>query len=460
MKYNRIISAAAALLFLAGAASCGKTDSSDADSIPKGIDSSEIVTSGSSSEATSEDIPGEESSSSATIVKTTVSTEKKGTASTTTAKAHHAGGNSLAPSGSSQKTTVGSNNSGGGGNSVSGGGTAEIPTTQRPSSGGASSGGTQQPASHNPTEAPAPEEAYTAEIVLGGTPEITGSNVTVDGSVITVNAGGEYRFTGILSDGQICVNTVTEEKVTIVLDGVDIHNSSGPAIFINEAKKCTIKVRDGSVNNLSDETKNKALDGVIYSNDTLRIKGGGVLNINAGNAHGICSDDDIIIENGKIDIKSKKSGLIANDDITVSGGDIVISGGTNGIKSKGTVHISGGHSVIAGGTKEEKCSIYAAGAFDYSGGWLFAAGNQVYAPTSSVNPYVIAAFSSAVPGGTSVEMILDDVQMISFEPHCSFRSLLMLAPEISEGSSFYTIIGDGSSEIFTISGEKNIFEVS
>ena len=65
----------------------------------------------------------------------------------------------------------------------------------------------------------------------------------------------------------------------------------------------------------------------------MRIKGNGTLNITANNEHGISSDDDIIIESGFYNIRSKKSGILANDDVTINGGELHIFGGTNGIKS-------------------------------------------------------------------------------------------------------------------------------
>lgn len=458
MNYKKIMAALTALLCFSGVYSCGKDKQSEGDTKPEIIDSTDApdVDEGSKEEGTEDFTDLGSSDKSKTTATAQNGTNDPKVTVTTTAKGQAAATAKPGAPAVTTKKAAGSNNSPTGTDKpaqTTKNSQKPTVTTAKPQQ------GTTTPAATDPTSAP-DENVYTAEITLGNAPKISGANVTVSGSVVTVNAGGEYRFTGSVADGQICVNTVTEEKVTIVLDGVDIHNSTGPAIFINEAKKCTIKVREGSVNNLSDQSKNKALDGVIYSNDTLRFKGNGTLNITAGNAHGICSDDDIIVENGNINIKSKKSGMIANDDITISGGDIVIEGGTNGLKSKGTVHINGGHSVIAGGTKEEKCSIYAAGAFEYTDGWLFAAGNQVYTPTSSANPYIVATFSSAVEGGTTAEMILDGVQMISFEPHCSFRSLLMLAPEIGEGSSFSTVIGGNSSSDHKVKGTENIFEIN
>lgn len=465
MKYSRIISFLTALLCLAGVSSCGKNAESKHDSEPKGKETSVIIKDNENSIITESgsDSTEEATSASSSDRKTSdVTTKLKGNSSgdnrhtvTTTAKSSSSNMQTSANSSSSESNesseathqTGSSQHSGGDyGNNSGNVQAAENVSTQQPT--------------QAPTEPISEEKKYTAEIRLGDTPAFTGTNVTVDGSVVTVNAGGDYRFTGSLADGQICVNTAVEEKVTIILDGVNIHNSSGPAIFINEAKKCTIKANNGSENILSDAGKNKALDGVIYSNDTLCIKGSGTININAGNAHGICSDDDIIIENSTLNIKSKKSGLIANDDITVSGGDLTISGGTNGIKSKGSIHITGGHSVVLGGNKEEKCSVYAADEFICTGGYLFAAGNQVSAPSASDNPYIIAVFGTSVPGGTTAEMILDGTQMISFTPHCSFRSLLMLAPEISENSSFYTIVGGNTSDDFSVIGTDNIFEIN
>ena len=148
-----------------------------------------------------------------------------------------------------------------------------------------------------------------------------------------------------------------EEKVKILLDGVSISNSSGPAILVNDAKKCIIELVDGTESVLSDGAKDKVNDGVIFSNDTLKIKGGGSLKINANNAHGIASDDDIVIDGGNFDITSKKSGIFAHDDITINDGNFSIKGGTNGIKSKGTMNINGGYAVLSGGTKEEKSSV-------------------------------------------------------------------------------------------------------
>ena len=319
------------------------------------------------------------------------------------------------------------------------------------------SGETQQSA-EQPEPESQPESEYTAEITMGAVPEVKGSNITVDGTKVTITAGGDYLVRGASDNGQVCVSTDVEEKVKVILDGVDIANQNGPAIMIDEAKKCTVELLDGTVSVLRDGAKDKINDGVIFSNDTLRLKGGGKLCIYSNNAHGIASDDDVIIEGGTFEINSIKSGIFAHDDITVNDGDLTVFGGTNGIKSKGSININGGRCVISGGTKEEKSSIYAESAFNYTGGSVFAAGNQVSALTSSANPYVIVDLGESIDADSTVEMLLDSVQMISFKPHNNFRCLMMLAPEISSGSSYSTVINGSEGKSFKLSDGQNIVD--
>ena len=474
MKYRKVLAAALSLTIISGVCSCGKNNSSS-EKTPEIVGNTEIASNEEKNTTEDSNAVGDKKTNNSAKTITSVSSESSDTKTTsTTAKGFVAGGNTstTASKKTSSAPTVNTSGTGGNNQQSSGGNTSQRPTGNAPSgvttspSGSNNSGGTntgENPGGNEPATPPVDvpsEEKYTASITLGSSPNFTGSNVSVEGSVVKINAGGDYIFTGSISNGQIYVNTATEEKVTLVLDGVDISNSSGPAIFIDEAKKCTIKIKEGSVNNLSDGGRDKINDGVIFSNDTLRFKGGGELNITSGNAHGIASDDDIIIENGTYNITSIKSGIFAHDDITISGGNLDIKGGTNGIKSKGTINISGGNSIISGGTKEEKSSIYSAGAFNYSGGYVFAAGNMVSAPTNTDIPYIVADLGTSFPAGSEVEMVLDGVQMSSFVPHNNFRCLMMLAPEIAVGSSFYAVINGNDYETNTVNGIQNIFNIN
>ncbi|MCR4639560.1 carbohydrate-binding domain-containing protein [Ruminococcus sp.] len=439
MKYSRLWAAAAAITMIFSGYSCGK-DNMKASSVTDSTvsDSTETTTKNDKKKQVSSETDNKD-----TTTTTTAKKEEKSDKKTTTTKAGEK---------KSDTTTTAKKDGAPKSESSSGGGSSNNNNTSQ--GGSASEGG-------------APAEAvkeYAAEIDLGsgGAPKVNGSNVTVDGSVITITAGGDYIFTGGLTEGQIRVNTgASEDKVTVVLNGVDITNSSAPAIFIEEAKRCTIKPKEGSVNYITSgvEKKGNTETGAIFSNDTIRLKGNGGLNITANASHGINSDDDVIIESGTYNIESRKSGIIANDDITINDGNIIVNGGTNGIKSKGTLNINGGFTVLSGGTKEEKSSIYAASSFSFKGGCVYAAGSKVSVPTHSDFPYIVADLGETVGAGSSVELFLNGNSMITMNPHNDFRCVMMLAPEVSGGSSFAVSVNGNRSQDFTVSDGGNQFSL-
>ncbi|MBE6861929.1 MAG: carbohydrate-binding domain-containing protein [Ruminococcus sp.] len=351
-------------------------------------------------------------------------------------------GNNTNSSGSNSNNTGNNNNSNNNNQTESNDTPSAEPVTEAPA--------------EAPTEAPTEEVIdYAAEITLSGSPSFTGSNVTVSGQKVTITAGGIYLLEGTLTDGQVEVNTT--EKVELYLNGVNIRNSSGPAIQITDAKRAEIKLLADTTNVLADAGKDNIQDGVIFSNDTLEIKGKGSLKITAGNAHGIVSDDDIIIDNGNIVISSIKSGLFANDDITINGGKLNIKAGTNGIKSKGTLNINDGYAEISGGQKEEKSSIYVAGAFSYTGGTIYASGNVVSVPTQTSIPYIVAGCTQQISSGTSVTLTLNGSDAVTFTPHSNFKCVLILSPDIKTGSSFSMKLGTENYSGYTVSDIQNVF---
>ncbi|MDO4864231.1 MAG: carbohydrate-binding domain-containing protein [Ruminococcus sp.] len=434
MNYRKLAAIAAVLTMMTSAVSCGSdADGGDADT------TSAVAVDGTTEAAEAATTTGTGTAT------TSKNSDKVTTAKTTTTKSAKTTTTAKAGGSSSGGTTVGGNSSGG----SSGG----AKTTQAASGGGSS---TQE------TTSAGEEKVYDAEVTLGSTPKVTGSNVTVDGSVVTITAGGDYIFSGTMSNGQIRVNVPgDEDNVTVVLNGVDISNPTAPAIFIEDAKKCTIKPKEGSVNYLSSDCEKKGNKeaGAIFSNDTVRLKGNGTLNITATAAHGINSDDDVIVESGTYKIDSRKSGIIANDEVTVNDGDVTIFGGTNGIKAKdGSVNFNGGTIHIAGGTKEEKHSIYAA-VFNYTGGTVFAAGNKFTAPSTSAAPYVGFGFKNGGTADSELVFYVNGKEKGRLTPHKDFMSAVMFLPDLKEGDTVSVSVDGKSSGDFKISGTKNEFTV-
>ena len=455
MKYRRFMAAVAAMTVMASMVSCGKDKqkSSSSTASSKAVSDTETVSSDTESADDEETTDSDGKKTTTTSKDKDEKSDKSGTTTTKAGEKKSEGTTTTAKSGSSGSSSSGNNSSSGGSNSSGSSNTSG----GNSSSGGSSSGGSS-------TGATGEVKEYTAEIVLGNAPKVTGSNVTVNGSTVIITAEGDYIFSGSVSEGQIIVRTgvaATEDKVTLVLNGVDISNSSQPAIFIEECKRCTIKPKEGSVNYVSSGVEKKSAHetGAIFSNDTIKLKGNGELNITATASHGINSDDDVVIESGTYNIESRKSGIIANADVTINDGNIRVKSGTNGIKSEGTLNVNGGYTVISGGTKEEKSAVYAYSTFSYKNGYLYAAGNKVSTPTYSDHPYIVADLGEVIGGGSTVEMVLDGTQVVSMEPHNEFRCLMLLSPDVHEGSNFYTVINGNSSEEFNVSVGQNLFSL-
>ena len=58
--------------------------------------------------------------------------------------------------------------------------------------------------------------------------------MSVDGSTITITAGGTYVVSGALTDGEIVV-AADGADVHLVLNGASITNADGPAIDVRDA---------------------------------------------------------------------------------------------------------------------------------------------------------------------------------------------------------------------------------
>ncbi|MBO5059498.1 MAG: carbohydrate-binding domain-containing protein [Clostridia bacterium] len=195
---------------------------------------------------------------------------------------------------------------------------------------------------------------------------VSGSGVSVSENTITINEGGDFDVTGTLADGMIYVNT--EDKVKLRLSGADISNSTGPAIFFDNVEKGFITITEDTENYLSDgkEYTEEEADAALFSNDDLEIKGNGVLNISGNYKHGIAGDDDIVIENGVINITSYEHGIKANDTLNITGGEITINAQTGkGMKAGLELVIDDG---ILNITTEESEGLESKGILTINGG--------------------------------------------------------------------------------------------
>ena len=166
--------------------------------------------------------------------------------------------------------------------------------------------------------------------------------VANDSKNVNITSGGNYNLSGIYEN--ITVNT--NEEVTLNLNGVEITNSSGPAIYIEKAKKVTI-VLEGTNKIMATVTED--LDGAIYSKADLVFDGNGSLEVKS-NYDGIVSKDTLVIRSGTYTITSDDDGIRGKDSVEILDGTFTINAGGDGIKSSNDEDTSLGYVTITGGT--------------------------------------------------------------------------------------------------------------
>lgn len=194
---------------------------------------------------------------------------------------------------------------------------------------------------------------YTNRDIQGTYDQSEAVDVALENESYTINEAGVYIFSGSLEDGQIIVDAADEDKVQIVLNGVDIHCSNGPAIYVKNANKTFITLAKNTENKLSDGTAYTSTEdepwGAIFSKDDLTINGSGELSVEGNYKNGIVSKDDLRITGGSLTISAAYDGIRGRNSVGVYNGTLNITAEQDGIQSnhdedetKGYVSIDGG----------------------------------------------------------------------------------------------------------------------
>ena len=104
---------------------------------------------------------------------------------------------------------------------------------------------------------------------------------------------GTYTLTGEISDGLIYIET--DGIVKLILNGVTITNSSGPAIYVENAQTVEIETVKGTTNTLTDGSSYSGYEdgvvGTIYSKDDIILSGEGTLKVISNSEDAIVSKD-------------------------------------------------------------------------------------------------------------------------------------------------------------------------
>lgn len=189
------------------------------------------------------------------------------------------------------------------------------------------------------------DESAAVDITLSDSGSTGGDGVTVDGSTVTITAGGVYRLSGTLSEGRVVVATA-DEDVTLILDGVDITSPDTAALDIEGADEAIVWLAAGSTNTLSDaadatvateDAEDSAAtdtpNATLYSTANLWIAGDGALVVNGVAADGITSKDGLVIAGGDLTVTAADDGIRGKDHLVISAGAVTVEAGGDGLRS-------------------------------------------------------------------------------------------------------------------------------
>ena len=171
---------------------------------------------------------------------------------------------------------------------------------------------------------------------------------------VPITSGGVYVISGTASDVTIRVETSDDEKVQLVLDGVNITNEDSPAIYVVSADKVFVTTAEGTnssltVNGTFSSDGETNTDAVIFSKDDITLNGLGSLTVTSKSGNGITSKNELTVTGGTWSVTASGHALEAHDAVNISGGTFELAAGKDGIHSSdsdddtvGSVYISGG----------------------------------------------------------------------------------------------------------------------
>lgn len=272
---------------------------------------------------------------------------------------------------------------------------------------------------------------------------LTGPSYVVDGKVYRITGAGEYTASGTMTDGRISVEA-SGQDVILILNGVTISSSDGPAILALNAATVTVRTASGSINVLSDGGSDADYDGTIFSSVPLILDGTGDLVVVGNNQEGIASDSSMTVNSGNIWIKAVDDGLNTGADLIVNGGYIYVDAAGDGLDSNANLAITGGTIISLGGMEGGDGGIDKDDGFTFAltGGTVIATGNEIVLPNnSSPQTSMRLVFQSDMAAGTIVH-IEGATETLTFTPARTYRSFFYSSPTLSAGS--YAVYSGGS----------------
>lgn len=266
---------------------------------------------------------------------------------------------------------------------------------------------------------------------------ITGDGININDNVITIKKEGFYTISGTTLNSNIIVDS--KGKVTLILSDANIASKTTTAIFGKNCDSLTITLKDNTNNSIEDNS-NSDYNAAIFSNSKLIINGNGKLNIVGNVEEGITTKaNDLIIENGNINIKSNGDGLNIDGALIINGGNIYINAEGNGIDSNKDVIINGGVIFVMGSSKADDAGIDSENLYKIAGGNVVSVSNgEMEEPSNqSTQKTILFNLDNKIKAGTLTTLLdKDDKVIVSFKSEKDFKALTISTNTI-ENSTYY-----------------------
>lgn len=200
------------------------------------------------------------------------------------------------------------------------------------------------------------DESKAVKILLNQNTAVSDSeSIKISGSTITITEESTYVVSGELSDGMIIVDAPDTAKIQLVFDGVNITSKTSAALYILNADKVFLTLKEGTTNILSNggsftQIDDNNIDAPLFSKQDLTLNGNGKLTITSPNGNGIVCKDDLVITGGEYIVNSASHAFEANDSVRIANSNLTIDAGKDGIHSENTDDTEKGFVYIASGT--------------------------------------------------------------------------------------------------------------
>lgn len=281
---------------------------------------------------------------------------------------------------------------------------------------------------------------------------------------ITLLTAGTYSLSGYL-EGQILVDAADAE-VIIELCGATIKCSTDSPIKVLNADKVEISAKKGTENVIKDARSEKKTDndslgvGAIYANCDLKLKGSGVLVVEANYNNGVHTTKDLTVKNLSLKVTAVNNALKGNDSVTVESGTVVlISTKGDGLKTENSDVSSKGKQRGSVTVSDGVIAIYAAGDGIQSSYDFIMNGGELVIYTGSYSSYTASDAATTSYKGVKVanELTVNNsaIEICSFDDglHADYGSTL----ENGESGKGNVNINGGQITVRVYSPEKSTF---